>query len=187
MCTHGNNTIIHNSPGETREKNRGLCLAAVKGDWKTAKFYLDKDRGMLRAKLTKAEDTVIHIAVTAKCIDFVKELLDFMTVEEAAILNNNHDTGLCIAAVSGMMEIADLFVTKNNELPMIRGTRRLTPLGMAAEAGQEKMAQYLYDKTHFSRLNRNEWIRLFFISLSSNLYGIYDYIILISLHNNNSF
>jgi hypothetical protein len=110
-----------------------------------------------------------------------------MTVEEAAILNNNHDTGLCIAAVSGMMEIADLFVTKNNELPMIRGTRRLTPLGMAAEAGQEKMAQYLYDKTHFSRLNRNEWIRLFFISLSSNLYGIYDYIILISLHNNNSF
>jgi hypothetical protein len=76
-----------------------------------------------------------------------------------------------------MMEIAELFVAKNKELTMIRGTRGLIPLGMAAEAGQEKMAQYLYPKTDLARLNRNEWIRLFFISLSNNLYGMTTFFI----------
>jgi ankyrin repeat protein len=157
--------------GKRREECRALCLAAIQGNWETAKSFLSKDRGMLGATLTKGGDTVIHIAVTAKCITFVKELLDFMTLEEAAILNRNQDTALCIAAVAGMMEIADLLVVKNNEMPMIRGTGGLIPLGMAAEHGHQEMAQYLYSKTDFSRLNRSEWIRLFFISLSNDLYG----------------
>ncbi|XP_062162811.1 uncharacterized protein LOC133869751 [Alnus glutinosa] len=157
---------------KTREDCQTLYLAALNCMWEIAKRIVSEDRDMLYAKLTKSADTVIHIAVTAKCTNFVKDLLDFMTVEEAAILNDNNDTGLCIAAVSGMMEIAELFVAKNSELTMIRGTRGLTPLGMAAEAGQEKMAQYLYHKTDFSRLNRNERIRLFFLFLSSNLYDL---------------
>ena len=168
---------IQNSAGKKREECRALYLAALNCKWEIAKKILSEDRNMLYAKLTKSADTVIHIAVTAKCINFVKDLLDFMTVEEAAILNDNHDTALCIAVVSGMMEIAELFVAKNKELTMIRGTRGLIPLGMAAEAGQENMAQYLYPKTDFARLNRNEWIRLFFISLSNNLYGMTTFFI----------
>ena len=71
-----------------------------------------------------------------------------------------------------MVEIAKLMVEKNNELTMIRGTRELIPFGMAAEVGHIETAQYLYEKTDFGRLNHPERIRLFFITISSNLYGM---------------
>ena len=48
----------------------------------------------------------------------------------------------------------------------------LIPFGMAAEVGHKEMAEYLYSKTEFDRLDHSERIRLFFFTLSSNLYGI---------------
>jgi ankyrin repeat protein len=149
-----------------------LCLAAIKGNWEDAKRFIDNDREMLRAKLTKSDDTVIHIAVTVKSTHFLKEMAAYVTSEELAIENKNKDTGLSIAATSGMVEIAKLMVEKNNELTMIRGTRELIPFGMAAEVGHIETAQYLYEKTDFGRLNHPERIRLFFITISSNLYGM---------------
>nr|POE55022.1 ankyrin repeat-containing protein itn1 [Quercus suber] len=95
-----------------------------------------------------------------------------MTVEELAIENINKDTGLSIAAVSGEVEIAELMIEKNNTLTMIRGTRELIPFGMAAEAGHNEMAKYLYSKTEFDSLDCRERIKLFFIILYSDLYDI---------------
>ncbi|KAK4564350.1 hypothetical protein RGQ29_006427 [Quercus rubra] len=155
-----------------RNENRALCLAALKGDWKTAKSFIDKDRSMLHARLTKSWDRLIHIAVHSKCIYFIKELVEYGTVEDLAIENLNNDTGLSIAAVSGMVEIAKLMIEKNNKLTMKRGTRELIPFGMAAEVGHKEMAEYLYSKTEFDCLDHSERIRLFFITLSSNLYGL---------------
>ena len=148
-----------------------MCLAALNGDWKPAKQFIDKDRGMLYARLPKAWDTVIHIAVHSKCISFVKELVEYGTEEDLAIENINKDTGLSIAAVSGMVEIAKLMIEKNNKLTMKRGTRDLIPFGMAAEVGHKEMAEYLDSKTEFDCLDHCERIRLFFLTLSSNLYG----------------
>ena len=149
-----------------------MCLAALKGDWEIARSFLDNDRGMLHARLTKGQDTVIHIAVTAKNKNFIKALVAYVTVEELAIENINKDTGLSIAAVSGEVEIAELMIAKNNTLTMIRGTRQLIPFGMAADAGHNEMAGYLYSKTEFDRLDCCERIKLFFIILYSDLYGM---------------
>ncbi|KAK7843431.1 ankyrin repeat-containing protein itn1 [Quercus suber] len=155
---------------KNRNDCRALCLSALKGEWETARRFLDNDRGMLRARLTKSQDTVIHIAVTAKNKNFIKALVEYMTVEELAIENINKDTGLSIAAVSGEVEIAELMIEKNNTLTMIRGTRELIPFGMAAEAGHNEMAKYLYSKTEFDSLDCRERIKLFFIILYSDLY-----------------
>ena len=78
---------------------------------------------MLYARLTKSWDRLIHIAVHSKCIYFIKELVEYGTVEDLAIENLNKDTGLSIAAVSGMVEVAKLMIEKNNKLTMKRGTR----------------------------------------------------------------
>ena len=131
---------------------------------------------MLHARLTKSWDRLIHIAVHSKCIYFIKELVEYGTVEDLAIENLNKDTGLSIAAVSGMVEIAKLMIEKNNKLTMKRGTRELIPFGMAAEVGHKEMAEYLYSKTEFDCLDHSESIRLFFITLSSNLYGITSFL-----------
>lgn len=173
-CATPNRELSYLIPcdGKKRNDNRALCLAALKGDWKTAKSFIDKDRSMLHARLTKSWDRLIHIAVHSKCIYFIKELVEYGTVEDLAIENLNNDTGLCIAAVSGMVEIAKLMVEKNNKLTMKHGTRDLIPFGMAAEVGHKEMAEYLYSKTEFDCLDHSERIRLFFITLSSNLYGL---------------
>ncbi|XP_050261978.1 ankyrin repeat-containing protein NPR4-like [Quercus robur] len=155
-----------------RDDCRALCLATLKGNWEIARSFLDNDRGMLHARLTKGQDTVLHIAVTAKNKNFIKALVEYVTVEELAIENINKDTGLSIAAVSGEVDIAELMIAKNNTLTMIRGTRQLIPFGMAAEAGHNEMAGYLYSKTEFDRLDCCERIKLFFIILNSDLYDI---------------
>ena len=59
-----------------------------------------------------------------------------------------------------------------HKLTMKHGARELIPFGMAAEVGHKEMAEYLYSKTEFDRLDHSERIRLFFITLPSNLYGI---------------
>ncbi|KAM3742102.1 hypothetical protein ACB098_07G045500 [Castanea mollissima] len=158
--------------GEKRDDLRDLCRAALNGDWKTTKHYIVKDRSLLHARLTKSWDTVIHIAVHSKHIPFVKELVDYLTVDELAIENRNKDTGLSIAAVSGIFEVAELMVNKNSKLTMLRGTRELIPFGMAAEAGHKKMAEFLYLNTQFGCLDRGERIRLFFITLTCDLYDL---------------
>ena len=71
---------------------------------------------MIHARLTKSWDRLIHIAFHSKCINFVKELVEYGTAEDLAIENLNKDTGLSIAAVSGMVEIAKLMIEKNNKL-----------------------------------------------------------------------
>ena len=71
---------------------------------------------MIHARLTKSWDRLIHIAIHSKCINFVKELVEYGTAEDLAIENLNKDTGLSIAAVSGMVEIAKLMIEKNNKL-----------------------------------------------------------------------
>uniref|UniRef100_A0A7N2MUT4 PGG domain-containing protein n=1 Tax=Quercus lobata TaxID=97700 RepID=A0A7N2MUT4_QUELO len=124
-----------------RDHSRALCLAALNGDWKTAKQFIDKD-----------------------------QLVEYGTGEDLAIENINKDTGLSIAAVSGMVELAKLMIEKNNKLTMKRGTRHLIHFGVAAEVGHKEMAEYLYSKTEFDSLDHCERIRLFFLTLSSNLY-----------------
>ena len=64
-----------------------MCLAAIKGNWEDAKRFIDNDRELLRAKLTKSDDTVIHIAVTVKSTHFLKEMAAYVTSEELAIEN----------------------------------------------------------------------------------------------------
>jgi len=97
--------------------------------------------------------------------------VEYGTGEDLAIENINKDTGLSIAAVSGMVEIAKLMIEKNNKLTMKRGTRHLIHFGVAAEVGHKEMAEYLYSKTEFDSPDHCERIRLFFLTLSSNLYG----------------
>ena len=138
-----------------------LLIATLKGEWKTAKHFLDEDRGMVHARLTKGGDSVIHVAAFGKCTSFVKELVDYVIVEELAIENELHDVALGNVAASGMVELAKLMVEKNNELPMYCGNFGLKPFGTAAEIGHKEMARYLYGVTGFDHLDGKERTRLF--------------------------
>ncbi|KAG6627890.1 hypothetical protein CIPAW_15G161200 [Carya illinoinensis] len=165
-----------------QEDCRKLLLAALNGDWENARAIIEKDPArMLSANLTKGEDKVIHIAVTAKRIPFIKQLVDLMS-EKGLILNiqNYHgDTCLSIAAVSGKVEIAELIMAKDNanQLLSIHGIYELIPLGMAIRWGHGEMAHYLWDKMELephSCLSSTtpDLMKLFIMSISNHLYDV---------------
>ena len=165
-----------NSTGKKRKDYRDLLVATLKGDWETAKPILDKDRVMVQARLTKGGDTVIHVAALGQCTSFVKELVDYVTVEELAVENASNDVALVNVAASGMVQLAKLTVEKNNELPMCRGMADgnygSLPFAAAAAIGHIEMARYLYRVTGFDHLDGKERPRLFFFCLSNDLYGM---------------
>lgn len=61
-----------------------LHLAALKGDWNTAKIILRLKPGAVRAKITKGSETALHIAAGAKHIFFVEELVKWMTQQRTS-------------------------------------------------------------------------------------------------------
>lgn len=69
------------------------------------------------------------------------------------IRNKHGDTGLSIAAASGTVEIAKLFMDmeKSHKLTMIRDIYGLIPLGMAVQGGHKEMARYLWDLTDLKK------------------------------------
>ncbi|KAB1202524.1 Ankycorbin [Morella rubra] len=132
---------------------------------------MDKDRNLVRTALTGEGDTVLHIAVTGKCSDFIRKLVDFMEPDEMLTVNKNSDTGLHMAAVSGMLQVARLIVVKNKKLLLLRGKDDLMPLAMAIQGGHRSLVKYLHQETELDNLADEEYIRLVLDSLSSNLYG----------------
>lgn len=127
---------------------------------------------MLHVGFTFGGDTVIQVATNAKCTLFVKEILEYMTAEELVIGNFVKDVPLHNAAASGMVKIAELMVQKNNNLPMFRGFHDFIPFGTAAQFGHKAMAQYLFRVTKFDYLNEKQRSRLFFNTLSCDMYGM---------------
>ncbi|KAI9178582.1 hypothetical protein LWI28_028187 [Acer negundo] len=136
--------------GEASKRKRHLKLygAAVKGDWGTAKSIFDKYPEDIQARISKAEDTALHIAAAANRTLFVKELVNsiHMNVDYLATENKEKNTAFCLAAAAGNMELVDLMLVKNEELARTRGKKNLLPIQMAALLGKEKMVQHLYYK-----------------------------------------
>ncbi|WCJ28758.1 Ankyrin repeat family protein [Euphorbia peplus] len=164
------------SPGEM--KNRGqsrhvtLYIAALKGDWKTAKVYLRWNPHAVRATITRGHETVLHVAVGSNHPLFVKKLVKRMTPDDLALQNKVGNTALCFAAISGITEIAEVLVNKNKSLPLVRGSKGATPLYMAALLGRREMVWYLYSVTDDQDLSGEDRTGLLVAAITSNLLDI---------------
>lgn len=158
-------------------RSSGLCayvtlyLAALKGDWETAKNFLNLYPQAVRARITRASETALHIAAGARKTRFVEELVKMMTPEDLALQNQVGNTALCFAAASGITKIAELMVDKNTKLPMIRGSKGALPLYMAALLGHRDMVWYLYNKTERKYLTPEDLIALLIAAITANLFG----------------
>ncbi|XP_035545392.1 uncharacterized protein LOC108983575 isoform X2 [Juglans regia] len=149
-----------------------LYKAALKGDWPAAKEVIDKYPDAVTYSITRRKDKVLHIAAAAEHTGFVKELVKRMDQDGLALPNLHGNTAICFAAASGIVPIAEEMVKKNIELPMIRGSKRMTPLYMAVLQGRRNMVAYLYSVTAFIRLTPLERIDILVACISSDLYEI---------------
>ena len=162
-------------PGEIRSNGLKayvlLCLAALNGDWKSAKAFLESNPQAVRARITRRSETALHIAAGARHTRFVEELVKLMKPADLALQNKVGNTALCFAAASGITRIAEVMVNKNRELAMIRGSKGATPLYMAALVGHKDMVRYLYSVTEEDNLTKEDRIGLLVAAITANLFG----------------
>lgn len=124
---------------------RGLSLykAALRGQLKKVRDFIDHDPEALTKKITSALETALHIAVgTGKEIIFVENLVRRMSPEELALTDQNGETALAVAAMVGNIEAAQLLVNRNSDLPNIASESGF-PIHRAAQYGHKAVVQYL--------------------------------------------
>ncbi|CAN0911860.1 Ankyrin repeat-containing protein ITN1 [Linum grandiflorum] len=164
----------HQPPRDKRFKGHPrhvpLYLAALKGDWRTAKSYLQWHPTAIRAYITRGLETALHIAAGARHTVFVRKLVKKMSPDDLALQNKVGNTALCFAAVSGLTEIAKVLVNKNRKLPLVRGSKGATPLYMAVLLGKRDMVWYLYSVTDDNDLSGEDRIGLLVAAITSDLF-----------------
>ena len=160
---------------EARQKYLRVCgpltKAALRGDWGTARVFIEEDRSILTASITKGHHIVLHLAAGTGCEHFVEQLVGMMTSEELELQDGKGNTAMCFAAIKGSVQVAEILLAKNKLLATIRGGREMTPLYMAVLFGRSEMASLLYPKTE-GCLEKKDRIGIFFTSIDSGLYGM---------------
>ncbi|XP_031129941.1 uncharacterized protein LOC116031776 isoform X1 [Ipomoea triloba] len=149
-----------------------LCQAALKGDWQKAKEFISLHPDAITARISKGWETALHIAAGANRIHFVEELVNLMDPLDLELKNKYDNTALCFAAASGIKRIAEIMVTKNANLPVVRGSKGVTPLHMAALLGHREMAWYLYAVTDHRCLSREDYVGLLIATINSDLFDV---------------
>ncbi|XP_059634110.1 ankyrin repeat-containing protein ITN1-like [Cornus florida] len=143
-----------------------LYQAALAGNWDKAKKFIDSNPDALTARITKGCETALHIAAGAKQTEFVAELVNLMETKDLALKNKSEKTALCFAAASGITRIAKMMVRKNNDLPKVKA------LHTAASLGYRDMVQFLYSVTNTEDLGKEDYIRLLFATINSEMYDV---------------
>ncbi|CAK9138518.1 unnamed protein product [Ilex paraguariensis] len=144
----GSTSGIISQPVQTDEERLWRYLPLYKltldGNWKLAKPFFLGDPDAIRAKITAAGDTALHIAAgTGKAIHFLEELLKLGNVSDLHLLNGNGDTALSVAAMVGNTPAAKLFLMRDPQLALIVNKDGRLPITEAARFGHKKMVLLL--------------------------------------------
>ncbi|CAL5346559.1 unnamed protein product [Camellia sinensis] len=152
---------------------RGLLrVTALNGDWEKAKEFIRLHPSALYARITKGQETVLHIAAGARQTKFVEELVKLMDMKDLKLQNKHDNTALCFAAASGNTRIAEVMVKKNINLPAVRGSKGLTAVHMAALLDHRDMVLFLCSMTRDEDLTKEDFIGLLVATISSDLYDV---------------
>ncbi|KAI8021562.1 Ankyrin-3 [Camellia lanceoleosa] len=123
----------------------------------------------LSARITKGQETVLHIAVGARQTKFVEELVKLMDMRDLELQNKHDNTTLCFVAALGNTRIVEVIIEKNSNLPTMWGNKGLTAIHMAALLGHRDMVLFLYSVTKVEDLTKEDFIGLLVATISSDL------------------
>ncbi|XP_052198337.1 uncharacterized protein LOC127805626 [Diospyros lotus] len=137
-----------------------LHKAAVEGDWEKAKKFFEKNQEAVTANINSDLENALHVAIQAggnKAIDFVKNLVEEMTIEDLEHKNVSRQTVLMYAAGAGNTRAAVILVEKHPRLLYICDDDGTLPVHMAASYDRKDTFQYLLSKTQ----DENDGVRPF--------------------------
>ncbi|KNA15068.1 hypothetical protein SOVF_101590 isoform A [Spinacia oleracea] len=172
--------VISSSRADFLKFGLPLYKAALEGNWPAAEQILQQSPDWIRHPIAKGGERVLHIAAAAKRTHFVKELVKLMiegNIDDLALSNDAKNTALCLAATSGVVEIAKVMVDNNGALPNIRGSQDMTPLQMAVLLGRRDMVWYLIGVTDNNQLTDVDRIAILTSSINTNLFDVANHIL----------
>lgn len=157
---------------EYLEVGVALHKYALKGNWKEAKMLIERNKNVVRMAITGGWATALHVAAGANHVDFVEGLMEFMEDggDDVALRDYNGNTAFFLAAGVGNTRLAEIMMTKNEGLPIIRGEKELFPLHFAVIQGKTLMADFLYSKT-VRMFQQRDWDILFLTAVNADIYG----------------
>ena len=126
----------------------------------------------IQRKITKAEETTLHVAAVANKEDFVRNLVsNGMSSDDLKVGNIAGNTALSYAAATGNVNIAKVMLEKNKDLANLGSG--VKPIFMAASLGHSQMMQFLYSETNemVYQWDENEQAELFITCVKGGLYG----------------
>ncbi|PON92521.1 Transmembrane protein [Trema orientale] len=121
-----------------------LFVYAMKGQWDEVLRIYKKSPEAQKTKITKSEDTALHVAVSVGQTDTAVELV---AVSQEGILemkNARGNSALHIAAALGNLLVCKSMVSRNLNLITIRNDKGETPLFLAALHGKRDAFIYLH-------------------------------------------
>ncbi|KAL5542596.1 hypothetical protein UlMin_010306 [Ulmus minor] len=119
-------------------KLQELFINAMKGHWKEVLETYTSLPEVQKEKITKSEDTALHIAVADGQTEVALDLVAKVEATTLEIANNQGNTPLHIAAGLGDLEICQSLTRKNSKVITFRNHNGETPLFLAALFGKEK-------------------------------------------------
>ncbi|CAK9138513.1 unnamed protein product [Ilex paraguariensis] len=121
-----------------------LYVAALRGDWESAKRFMKQDEAAATARITALSSTVLHVVVgTGKTVHFVEKLVKLMPTDALALRDDYGNTALNVAAVVGNTEAAVILVKKNPALLHIRNNTGFLPVHRAGLNAHRDTLLYL--------------------------------------------
>lgn len=103
-----------------QNENRPLYHAALRGEWKNARRYLDQHPEAATAIVAPYLSTALHVAASEGHSDFVANIVELMPAEALAMPDAAGRTALHLGALAGISaKAAKAMVSKNPDLPNI--------------------------------------------------------------------
>ncbi|KAK4838500.1 hypothetical protein QYF36_014216 [Acer negundo] len=135
---------------------RSLHYAAKRGDWESAKSFIEKDPNALAARITVDSKTVLHVAALCDQWEFILQLLELVSSPESvAVQDKIGNTVLHYVAQGGSLKTAKALVQKNAHLPEINDNMGHPPLLSSIRSENKELIWYLASITS---VDLSRWI-----------------------------
>ncbi|KAJ1427260.1 PGG domain [Sesbania bispinosa] len=153
---------------------------AMKGQWRKVLEAYENNPRALEAKITKAEDTFLHIAVYMAQTNFLTTLLDNIREDVSlAILNIRNSKGktpLHLAAELGNVDICNSIAKRDPKLILCVNFEGETPLFLAAVHGMKDaffcLHGYLQNKDDYSPCIKSNGDTILHSTISNEYFGL---------------
>ncbi|KAI6679111.1 hypothetical protein NL676_032992 [Syzygium grande] len=120
---------------------RPLLQATFKGDWESAKRFLEQDSSSNMATITSRSETMLHIAAFSAHDQFFENLVEILSPHPEALEMVDCDgrTALHIAVLCGRIRMVKALVRRNPKLTQLPDDEGRVPWAMSAlEASMHK-------------------------------------------------